>query len=469
MCKWRNRLVYIVFLTLSFLINHRLFAQEVSQKLLENTRILFLLDGSASMFGKWENTLKIDAARNILNELVDSLRVNKNLELALRIYGHQFNVEEKNCQDTKLEVPFSKNNHNTIIERIEKLEPKGTTPIAYSLVQTSGDFPSAGGGGYRNIVIIITDGVESCDGDPCKVSIELQKKGIFLKPFVIGLNLEYEKDTTFECTGTYFDARKINDFRQALNLALLQSLSKTTVTVELLDDKNLPTETDINISFRNHLTGKSEYEFVHFRDKNGLTDSIEIEPVLTYDIIANTIPPVEKKMVNLVGGTHNIINLKTPQGFLKIVLPSSNRYEYGVEALIRKKGSSDIIYVQNILETGKYLTGKYNVEVLTLPKTIFEGVDITYRNTKTLTIEAPGLLNLLSPSFIFASIYQVGADDLENWVINLSTKNTTTKLAMQAGSYKIAYRSKNTFGSKFTDIKYFEIKSKVSSTVKLFD
>ena len=206
-----------------------------------------------------------------------------------------------------------------------------------------------------------------------------------------------------------------------------------------------------------------------FVSKNGLTDSIEIEPVLTYDIIANTIPPVEKKIVNLVGGTHNVIKMKTPQGFLKIVLPSSNRYEYGVEALIRKKGSSDIIYVQNILETGKYLTGKYNVEVLTLPKTIFEDVDITYRNTKTLTIASPGLLNLLSPSFIFASIYQIGPDDLENWVINLSTKNTTTKLAMQPGSYKIAYRSKNTFGSKFTDIKYFEIKSKVSSTVKLFD
>ncbi len=467
MFRWRNGLVFIIIVGLSFTVSHKLFAQEVTQKILKNTRILFLLDGSASMFGEWENTLKIQAARGILNELVDSLRINKDLELALRIYGHQFSVEEKNCEDTRLEVPFGDNNHDLIIERIKTLQPKGTTPIAWSLLQAANDFPSSGG--YRNIVIIITDGVESCDGDPCEVSIELQKKGVFLKPFVIGLNLEQDYEGDFGCTGTYFDARKINDFRKALNLALNQSLSKTTVTVELLDDKNLPTETNINISFRNHLTGKSEYEFVHFRDKNGLTDTIEIEPVITYDIIANTIPPVVKSTVNLTGGIHNVIELKTPQGFLKIELPNSSRYEYGVEVLLRKNTKTEILHVQNILETGKYLAGKYDIEVLTIPETIFKNVEINYRETLTLTLAAPGLLNLVSPSYIYATMYQVDSDGFEKWVINLDTKNTTTKLAMQAGSYKIAYRSKNTFGSKYTDIKYFKIKSKVSTIVKLFD
>jgi len=78
-------------------------------------------------------------------------------------------------------------------------------------------------------------------------------------------------------------------------------------------------------------------------------------------------------------------------------------------------------------------------------------------------------LNVSSPSHIYATIYLIEEDLKERWVINLDTKNTTTKLAMQSGSYKIAYRSKNTFGSKFTEIKYFKIRSKIATTLKLFE
>jgi len=84
-------------------------------------------------------------------------------------------------------------------------------------------------------------------------------------------------------------------FRKVLNLALQQSLSETTVTVELLDHLQRPTETDITVSFHNHLTQEPMYEFVHYRDKNGKTDTLEIEPVIAYDVIANTIPPVMLK------------------------------------------------------------------------------------------------------------------------------------------------------------------------------
>jgi len=441
-------------------------AQKITQKRLDKTRILFLVDGSNSMFGKWEKSVKIDAAKTILSDLVDSLRVNKNLELALRIYGHRYSLDNRNCEDTKLEVAFAPSNHDEIIKKMNDLEPKGTTPIAYSLTQAANDFPVSDQ--YRNIVIIITDGNESCGGDPCAVSESLQRKRIFLKPFVIGLSMEdYQKE--FDCTGTFFDARKINDFREALDLALKQSLSETTVSVELLDDRGLPTESNVNISFIDHLTGIPEYEFVHFRDRHGNTDSLQIEPILTYDIIANTIPPVIKNQVQIIGGQHNVINLQTPQGYLHVDLENASRYENGVEILIRKRAKKDLVHIQNIRETGKYLIGNYDLEILTLPRTNIKNVIIEYRKTTKIIVEAPGLLNIISPSFIYATIYSLNDDKKEVWIINLDTKNTTTKLAMQSGSYKIAYRSKNTFGSKFTDVKYFSITSKVATSLKLFE
>ena len=172
-------------------------AQKVQQKLPDKARILFLLDGSGSMLAEWEEGARIDAAKSLLTELVDSLKVNQNLELALRVYGHLYSRQAQNCKDSKLEVGFAKNNHQRIIERLKQIRPKGTTPIAYSLEQAANDFPTTKG--YRNIVIIITDGIESCDGDPCNVSLALQRKGIFLKPFIIGIGLNKDYSKNFDC------------------------------------------------------------------------------------------------------------------------------------------------------------------------------------------------------------------------------------------------------------------------------
>lgn len=189
--------------------------QQVEQRIPEKTRILFLFDASGSMLAPWGNELRIDAAKRVLTDLVDSLKVNQKVELALRPYGHLTPAKEQNCEDTKLEIPFAAANHDQIINRLKYIYPRGTTPIAYSLAQSAQDFPRDNS--YRNIIIIITDGIESCDGDPCAVSLELQKKDIFLRPFVIGLGMEEKFANEFDCMGEYFNAKNIDGFRAVLN------------------------------------------------------------------------------------------------------------------------------------------------------------------------------------------------------------------------------------------------------------
>jgi len=111
--------------------------------------------------------LKIKIAQRLLGEVIDSLSVRPDIMMAFRAYGHQSPVisrEQRDCEDTKLEVPFGTGNADFIRKKLDEIVPKGTTPIAYSLGQAANDFPPCDN--CRNIIILITDGIEECDGDP---------------------------------------------------------------------------------------------------------------------------------------------------------------------------------------------------------------------------------------------------------------------------------------------------------------
>lgn len=441
-------------------------AQEVQQKLPEKTRILFLLDGSGSMLAPWGNELRINVAKRILGDLVDSLKVNNKVELALRVYGHQYPSKEQNCRDTRLEVPFNGANHDQIIQRLQYIYPKGTTPIAFSLQQAANDFPNDDT--YRNIIIIITDGIESCDGDPCEVSLSLQRKSIFLKPFVIGLGMEEKYSDQFDCLGQYFNAKNMMAFRNVLNSILKQSLDKTTASVELLDVNDNKTETNVNVSFVNNFTGNAEFDFVHFRDRNGKPDTVEVDPVLNYDIVVNTIPPVIKQNIRLKGGTHNVISVKSPQGVLQLKQPNYFEYERPVQVLVRKAGDQAIQNIQSVESKEKYLVGSYDLEVLTLPKKYLRNVPIAQSKTNTIEIPSPGRLNIVLSSNGIGSLYEVNEQGAQRWIYNLEPNQKNLSMGIQPGKYKLVYRANKALGSKYTQIKEFNIKSGQTTTLKIY-
>ncbi len=455
----------ILFLLLLFYALNS-YAQKVEQSIPEKTRVLFLFDASGSMLAPWENTLRINAAKEILSDLVDSLKVNDKVELALRAYGHQSPSKEQNCKDTKLEIGFSKNNHDQIINRLKYIYPKGTTPISYSLLQSANDFPVDKS--YRNIIIIITDGIESCDGDPCAVSLELQKKDIFLKPFVIGLGMEDRFAKEFDCMGRYFNAKNINAFRNVLNGILAQSLNKTTASVELLDENGRPNETNVNVSFLNDFTGNSEFDFIHYRDRNGKPDTVEVDPVLTYNIKVNTIPPVMKNNVFLRGGTHNVIQIKSPQGTLNITQENSFEYEKPVVALIRQSGRPEIIHTQLMKSDEKYLIGSYDLEVLTLPRIFIRNIKIEQAQTQNITVPAPGRVNLVYSSKGLGSLYKIDEEGRQEWIKNIDPGGDKQSFGIQPGQYKYVFRSDKAQGSKYTQIKEFTVKSGTTANIRIY-
>lgn len=167
-------------------------------------RILILLDGSSSMLKEWTNDeFRFEAASDIIGRLMDSVySVNKNVEFALRVYGHQNPTADNNCFDSKKEVSFSKDNYAQIALRLAALHPLGVSPIAYSLEQSAiNDMVNLRENKYS--LILITDGGESCDGDICKVFDELLKKKIDFKPYILSLVDYAPLKTQYACLGDY--------------------------------------------------------------------------------------------------------------------------------------------------------------------------------------------------------------------------------------------------------------------------
>jgi Ca-activated chloride channel family protein len=437
----------------------------LQQKIPEKTRLLFLFDASGSMLEEWGkgHQGKITIAKTILTRIVDSLRRNNRIELALRVYGHQSPREVNNCKDTQLEVPFKPGNHKLIIDKINSIKPKGVTPITYSLEQCASDFPTAGTG-YRNIVILITDGIESCNGDLCAMSRALQKKGVFLKPYIIGLGLRAEK--TLDCAGKYISAETPNEFMRELNKAIELTFAKTTVSVELLDSRNQPTETNVNVSFVNSASGISLYDFVHYRNAQGKPDSVQVDPMVDYDLIVNTVPPVIKRNVAIENGQHTVIRIPAPQG--NIIIQQEGRKDNALQALVYEKDKTEIINTQRSNETFRYLTGNYTVETLTLPRRRFP-VQVQPNQTQAVYLPAPGVVNFNTIAPGYGSLYEMRADGTQQWVCSLDNMKSTFALTLLPGRYKIVLRVKNAKGSKYTGSKTFDVSAEKTTQINLFN
>ncbi|MGV3640893.1 MAG: vWA domain-containing protein [Adhaeribacter sp.] len=430
----------------------------------KKTRILFLLDMSGSMFAKWENSTRSQVAKDILSRLVDSLAQYKNLDLALRVYGHQYVSGPSSCQDSKLEVPFAENNEKQIITRIAQITPKGNTPITYSLTQAAKDFPVDKNA--RNIIIIITDGLESCGGDPCAASLALQQKRIFLRPFVIGIGNDGAFAQQFSCVGQYFDAADINSFRNIMGEVVSIALSKTTVSVELKDGQGRPLETDVNLTFRNSITTLPEYNYVHYLDQARKPDVLEIDALMDYDLVVNTVPPVTLPRLQIRPGKHNVFSVPAPQGILYLRQDGPSQYGQ-VQTIVRQKDNSQTLLTLPFGSRQKLLAGTYDLEILTLPR-IYQQVSLRSGLATTVTYPRPGILSIPNDLQGFGSIYLLHDNGEQEWVYNLPEASSKLNLPLQPGRYRLVYRTRFAKGSKYTDVQDFIIKSAATTSLRLF-
>lgn len=424
-----------------------------------------MLDGSGSMKEQMDGTTKFELSKQILGKYLDSLASdNAKTETAVRVFGHQYASSARNCKDSRLEIPFGNHSASEVKKKLDVITPQGWTAIAYSLEQAANDFPDDAS--VKNAIVLITDGIETCGGDLCAVAAVFQQKRIALKPYIIGLGIPKENQNFFDCAGKFFDVVNTTTFREAMSAVITQSMNPTSAQINLINEHGKPSETNVEVSLADSYSGKVLYHFVHALNDQGAPDTLSLDPAGKYDITVHSVPPVSKKGVELVSGTHNVIAIDLPQGSLKLVENGVYKRETPLQCVIHQQGNQDILMVQDFKTTRKYITGTYNLEILTLPRIMISAVKILQGSTKEIVIDGAGTLLLTSAGGGIASLYTERNKELER-IYELKKLIPRATLLLQPGKYVLICRMDDKKNAAFTKTIDFEIISGQTTTLRL--
>ena len=193
---------------------------------LNDQAVEIVVDASRSMWGRMHGEPKMVVAKDILQDV--SYWFPEDLDLALRAYGSTSPSDSNDCSDSMLLVPFGDENREPIRRAIAGLRPLGQTPIAYALNQASRDF---GAMQADRAVVLVTDGIESCGGDPVWAARELREQGIIVHVIGFGLGNAADEDTASlravsnASGGRYVTAGSAEELKAALAQTVATSFS----------------------------------------------------------------------------------------------------------------------------------------------------------------------------------------------------------------------------------------------------
>ena len=202
-------------------------AQQLDSILQQTHRNLeIILDLSGSMKLPLGQSTRIATARKVLQEVLD--KIPDDLNVGLRVYAHRYGSRQKDtCTDTELVSPIVKLDRRRIVAVANRLQPRGETPLVYSILQAPADLKAVGGGS----LIVITDGEETCGGDPAKAARQLEDSGVPITLNIVGFTLsgkqtEQELSAFAEATGgQYYRAQDGEALGKAITTAALTRIS----------------------------------------------------------------------------------------------------------------------------------------------------------------------------------------------------------------------------------------------------
>ncbi|MDX1580195.1 MAG: VWA domain-containing protein [Alphaproteobacteria bacterium] len=178
----------------------------------QQPNVVYVLDGSNSMWGQIDGTAKIETAKSVLSELVKGAA--GSARLGLVAYGHR---DADSCTDIEVLAALGSDG-DTLAAAIEGVTPKGKTPISASLEVASEVFQNAE---TSNNIVLISDGIETCEADPCATAGALKEKGVSTRIHVVGFDVNEDERRALECIadaggGNYYQAANADDFKVAM-------------------------------------------------------------------------------------------------------------------------------------------------------------------------------------------------------------------------------------------------------------
>jgi len=153
---------------------------------------VLVLDASGSMWGRLpDGRTKIEVARDVLSGFFAAR--DTNVPLGVIAYGHN---RKGDCADIEIIAKTGPQRVGPLSRRLMAISPKGKTPLGQSLRIAAGQIPKTA---EEADIVLVTDGLETCDVDPCAVAAELAAEGIKIRAHVVGFGLTAQEAAALAC------------------------------------------------------------------------------------------------------------------------------------------------------------------------------------------------------------------------------------------------------------------------------
>jgi Ca-activated chloride channel homolog len=180
---------------------------------------IIVFDASGSMWAQIEGKTRIEIARETISTVLKEFPADR--ELGLMAYGHR---EKGSCSDIELVVSPAAGTAGAISDAVNKINPKGKTPLSDAVKKAAEELKFTE---EKATVILVTDGLETCNADPCALGNELEKAGVDFTAHVVGFGLSAEEGKQVACLAENTGGKYI----QASDAGQLTEALKTTVVV----------------------------------------------------------------------------------------------------------------------------------------------------------------------------------------------------------------------------------------------
>ncbi|TJV37576.1 MAG: VWA domain-containing protein [Mesorhizobium sp.] len=176
-------------------------------------KVIIILDASGSMWAQIDGKPKLEIARESLRTVLQSVPADD--EIGFMAYGHR---EKGSCDDIQLIVPPQAGSASAITDAADSLKFLGKTPLTAAVKQAAEALKYTED---KATVVLITDGLETCDGDPCALGRELEASGVDFTADVVGFGLTADEGKQIACLadntgGKYIQASDERALQEAL-------------------------------------------------------------------------------------------------------------------------------------------------------------------------------------------------------------------------------------------------------------
>jgi hypothetical protein len=285
------------------------------------TNLAFILDGSGSMMAELPGTgkSKLAIAQEAMAQLIPQVPAEVNI--AVWAYGHRLpeDPKEESCEDIENIFTLGPVDSDAYMEKMNATTGRGQTPISGSLLRAASDLPA----GDFNGIILVSDGVETCGGDPCAVAQALKASDASITVHVVGYAVDEAARTQLQCVaqasgGTYHDAADAESLLVALDSAVSATAAETILRVEVagVNGEQLHENLRLSEPGTKNITGG----YVSWVDNP--------VPPGTYDLLVDTVPPSLYENLTIEEGSKTVVRIGT--GAVQVLTPDLGDAEFDI-------------------------------------------------------------------------------------------------------------------------------------------